>query len=277
MSLVYPAPPLPEPPQQPPPGAPPPDVPLAPSADRAPAGTALLGLSIAGQIVTFVVAGAVGILFLVDRGATDSSGETVLKSGPWVQVGGLVPMWVAMVAVVLVAHRKLPQVTILQRPRFARSDLGWFGLGLLSQVVVGLLYLPFHVDQDKLEKPARDLIDSAKGQPVGFAALALCIVVGAPLVEELFYRGLVWTGIDAVARTSRLGARAAGVVATVVSGAWFAGIHFELLQLPGLLLVGIVCGVARARSKRLGASILYHLGFNVVTVAALGAELWSSF
>ena len=52
----------------------------------------------------------------------------------------------------------------------------------------------------------------------------------------------------------------------------FAGIHFELLLLPGLFVAGLLFGYLAQRSGRLGPAIFAHVGFNAATIVALA---WS--
>jgi membrane protease YdiL (CAAX protease family) len=152
------------------------------------------------------------------------------------------------------------------RLRFERGDL-WRGgiLGILLQlVVIPLVYWPLLDLLDKsakeLEGPARELTDRADGA-IGVLLLVLIVGIGAPIVEEVFYRGflqgaLIKRGLPPVA--------AIGITSFV-----FAASHFELLQLPALALFGLLAGVLAHRSGRLGPSIAAHLAFNMVTVVAL--------
>jgi membrane protease YdiL (CAAX protease family) len=102
-----------------------------------------------------------------------------------------------------------------------------------------------------LEKPARDLWSGAHG--IGVVAIVVVAAVGAPLVEELMYRGMLQ---GAFVRCT------GGVSGVLIVGLWFATIHFQPAQLPGLLLVGVVLGVATVRTGRLGMAVLIHMAFN---------------
>ena len=87
----------------------------------------------------------------------------------------------------------------------------------------------------------------------GMLILILIVVVGAPLVEELTYRGLLQGAFS----------RCAGAVTGVVFVAlWFAAIHFQAVNIPGLFVVGLVLGVCAQRTGRLGMSVLTHMAFN---------------
>jgi uncharacterized protein len=135
-------------------------------------------------------------------------------------------------------------------------------VGVVCQLLlVPLIYLPLQqfISKHDLEEPVRKVTDSAHGG--GYIALTIVVVVGAPIVEELFFRGLVLRSLQ----------RRFGDTWAVVGSAVVFGIaHFELLQLPALVALGIILGVMAVSTKRLGPSIFTHAGFNLVTMIALG-------
>ncbi len=150
--------------------------------------------------------------------------------------------------------------------RAERRDL-WVGgsVGVVLQVVVlPLLYWPILELTDQtssdLESSARDIIDRAEG-PIGVILLVLIVGVGAPVVEEIFYRGLLLGAL----RKRGMGPAPAIVVTAVVFGVS----HFEGLPLPGLVVFGLGAGVLAHRAGRLGPAIAAHVAFNLVSVAAL--------
>jgi uncharacterized protein len=84
--------------------------------------------------------------------------------------------------------------------------------------------------------------------------------VGAPVIEEIFYRGLVQRSF-----IRRLGTWPGVVVTALIFGA----VHFQLLQFVSLALFGLVLGVLAVRSERLGPAIAAHMGFNIVAAVGL--------
>lgn len=139
----------------------------------------------------------------------------------------------------------------------------WHGLiiGVVAQVaVVPAIYLPILLLTDDLDisGPARDLVDRADG--LGIALLVLMVVVLAPVAEELFFRGMALRALEA---------RMARRVALVVSAAFFGLTHFQLLQLPALIMIGLVCGWLAQRDGRLGRAVWAHVGFNATTIVIL--------
>jgi len=142
---------------------------------------------------------------------------------------------------------------------FAPVDVIGLGIGALSQlVVVRVVYLPLEAiwpdtfTDDRLQENARELIDRAGGAST--VLLFLIIVLGAPVVEELFYRGLL--------QRSLAGRFSEGLVVVGVA-AVFAVVHFRPVEYPGLFAFGLVLGVVALRTGRLGMAITTHVGFNM--------------
>ena len=175
--------------------------------------------------------------------------------------------WLGLLGAVVVTSRRGGTGSVVRDfgLRFRPSDLPLgAGLGVVTQLlVVPLIYFPFRsvIDKADLERPARQLTDRAHGP--GFLVFALVIAVGAPFVEELFYRGLLLRSLQRYL---------ADGPAVVVSGLVFGGSHLELLQLPALVLVGVLLAVLVLRTGRLGPAIWCHVAFNTVTVVALALE-----
>lgn len=133
--------------------------------------------------------------------------------------------------------------------------------GLFSQfVLLRLLYLPFEWLNPDLDvsKEARDLLDLASG--AGLAVLVASVVLVAPVVEEVFFRGLLQRTL-----VQRAG-RGWGVALTAVA---FGVTHFQPVQLLGLVAFGAVLGVLAERAGRLGPAIVAHVTFNAATVIVL--------
>lgn len=136
--------------------------------------------------------------------------------------------------------------------------------GVVSQIaVIFVVYLPFRlldlVDPEEISQPARDLTDRAT-DPVGVALLVLIVGIGAPIAEEIFYRGLLQRSL-----IRRLG----DWPGLIITALLFGGAHFQLLQFPALAVFGLVLGVLTYRTGRLGPAIVAHVGFNMAAVVNL--------
>ena len=109
---------------------------------------------------------------------------------------------------------------------------------------------------DEVSKRASDLVDDARGGWIFL--LALVVVVGAPIVEEIVYRGVVQPGL-----VSSWG-RTTGIL---VTAALFAAIHMQPVEFPGLFAFALVLGWARHSTGTIGTSIVTHMAFNATGLA----------
>lgn len=142
--------------------------------------------------------------------------------------------------------------------RFRWVDVTGLGVGALGNLVlIPLVYLPLDAmwpatfNDDRLNENARDLVDRASGSST--LLLVLIVVIGAPVVEELFYRGLLQRSLAA-----RFNDGAVVVAVALI----FAVFHFRPIEIPGLFVIGLVFGAASLRTGRLGTAIMIHVGFN---------------
>jgi membrane protease YdiL (CAAX protease family) len=230
--------------------------------EEAPAATLprwALGAAAIGWVSGMVCGGVLLGLWVVATGEDSMA----LGSLGVAQVG----FWVGLLGAVIVTSRRGGTGNLVRDfgLRFRARDvpLG-VGLGVAVQlIVVPLIYFPFRslIDEGDLERPARELADRAHGP--GFLVFAIVVAIGAPVVEELFYRGLLLRALQRYL---------ADGPAVAVSGLVFGASHFELLQFPALALVGVLFAVLVVRTGRLGPAIWGHVAFNTVTVVALALE-----
>ncbi len=139
-----------------------------------------------------LVTASVGILVGSAIGGEGSYAETC---------GSLIGLWGGLIPGTILISRVRATGSLDRDLGFSfklPSDLKGVIAGLASQFIL----LPFiyvivqaFVDRDltaDLEEPATDITGNAHGP--GFFFLAVLLVVGAPLVEEIFYRGLLLQG-----------------------------------------------------------------------------------
>jgi membrane protease YdiL (CAAX protease family) len=93
--------------------------------------------------------------------------------------------------------------------------------------------------------------------------LVASVVIGAPVIEEIIYRGFVQGGV----RGMLGGRRWAAVIVTalIFSLAHIGAVTPTALVL--LVLVGVALGVARERTGSLLAPIVFHALFNAANIA----------
>ncbi len=190
-----------------------------------------------------------------------------------ITAGGLAGMWaVYLGAWVLISRRRGTGDPVddvgLRFAGWKDAALG-AAAGLVSTYVfVNVVYVLLQIagvidesDLKHLDQPARELGGIAKGP--GFLVLALLVGLGAPIVEEIFFRGLLQPA--AVRRFGPVG----GVVLTAL---FFGAAHLEPLQFPALAVFGLVLGALAYRTGRLGPGIVAHVVFNGLTLIALAAS-----
>ena len=172
--------------------------------------------------------------------------------------------WLVMVACLAWTSRRygtgLPRHDFVEHYgfRFRPIDLVGVPVGVLGQlVIVPIVYMPLRAiwsdtfSKSELEQRARELADKASGWAI--VLLVIVVVIGAPLVEELVYRGLLQRSMSA----------ALGVVpGLAIMSIWFALMHPTPVEWPGLVVAGALFGAGLALTGRIGAGILTHAAFN---------------
>lgn len=219
-----------------------------------------------------LVAGVV--LLSVGVALTHFHGPATLgRLTPLLLVFDEVGIWIFFVGGTVAAARHywhLP-TRVLARVKFRPIDLP-IGLvvGVIGQlVIVPALYVPFELHNPSLSKaiskPAQSLIGIGHGS--GLLVVAFVVLVGAPIAEELFFRGLVLRTL--ADRFARRPPAVRAAVSITGSGLLFGLAHFEPLQFLGLFVVGCVFAAIVWSTGRLGTSIIAHASFNLVALAAL--------
>ncbi len=101
---------------------------------------------------------------------------------------------------------------------------------------------------------SKDWVQLPGGRPWSALFIVLA-VVAAPITEELFFRGWLYTGLR-----SRIGA----AVTITLTAILFALAHWEKTHLYALAVfpVGLVLGHIRERTGSIGATMAFHAGYN---------------
>lgn len=155
------------------------------------------------------------------------------------------------------------------RFRFALRDLG-IGLGvailgLVGAAVAGIVTTSLVGLTDDAAADNTQFLRDAAETP-WLPAILYAAVIGAPITEELFFRGLTLRAIE-----KRLGS----TWAVVLSAVLFTLPHFTSPDLRGtavlfssIFVVGLVLGAVTVKTDRLGPAIVAHVVFNSVGAAA---------
>lgn len=150
-----------------------------------------------------------------------------------------------------------------------RRDYGWqfdwldpligLGVGVILQLVaVPLVSWPVNLLWDgDISEPARSSLESVTS---GRWILVVAIAAAAPIIEELYFRGLLLRSINRKVHDG---------IAVAVSAVVFAATHFQAAQFPGLLVVGLALATLVRRFGRLGPAVAAHAAFNSTAVMLL--------
>jgi membrane protease YdiL (CAAX protease family) len=139
-------------------------------------------------------------------------------------------------------------------------DAGWALVGLGVSLGLGLLLLP--ITQLAGDDSGQQVVkEFQRSQGAARILFAIGVVVLAPIVEELVYRGLL---LRSLLR------RMSPAWAVFVSGVVFGLAHVILdpgayVALPALAAMGVISAVLAVRSGDLSRSIFFHAGFNLLT------------
>jgi membrane protease YdiL (CAAX protease family) len=222
-----------------------------------------LGDAAAGWILAQALAVvAVGIV----QAATGRTADQMDDAPLGVQFLPQIGLWMGLLGVPLLVTRLKGRGPVADLGLRATAQDAWRGglLGVACQYALIPLYWPLlkllDRTQHDLDKPAQDLVDKVHG-PWAVALLIAWVAVLAPVVEEIFYRGLLLRALQ------KRGLPPAACI--VLTGLLFGASHLEGLQLVALSLFGMVLAWLAVRTGRLGPSIAAHVGFNLVTVVAL--------
>jgi len=193
-------------------------------------------------------------------GVSATSGVVLLASLalPWLGFG-LYPWWAT--------RAKGNGVRVDLGFTLRRSDWLWgIGGGIACLVAGGLVAKATEMVFGSFDSAAGSALEQADVSRWVVWVFSLCALVGAPMFEELCFRGLVFAAVAKWAASRGL----PGIPwATVVSALLFALIHLEPVRFPLLLTIGLVLSWLRARTGRVGASVVAHAFNNLLSVVGL--------
>lgn len=142
---------------------------------------------------------------------------------------------------------------------------GWLGAGAALSLAAQLVLAPISWLAN-LDEPAQEVSKALEraGGPSKIV-FALAVVLVAPPVEELLFRGALLRSLQR---------RWSTAVAIFASAVVFAAVHVigdlgSGYVVPGLLLLGLISGYQAAKRGDLARSMLLHMGFNLLAAIAL--------
>ncbi len=229
------------------------------------------GIFLCALIVTLYFAQILGSFFLSGKVSFGENGNYELT--PWLAVLAVVLVQVPFLAVFYSSRRFFPKqfggpinsnhfgfIKALFRaaPLFLRFlpiiwlfTLTWTGTLTILQKFELIGELP---DQKLIE------IIAAGGDPLAIAILVFLGIIGAPVIEELIYRGCLYRFLKTKMLTP---------FAQFFSGIVFALTHGNLMSFGPILIVGIFLAYVYETEGNLKVSICFHALFNSFSIVML--------
>lgn len=210
---------------------------------------------------TLVAVGVIAILAGIESG-DDTPTLTVLAT----LVQGVFFVGTALVLARTIAPPRPWHFGLRRAPLW--PTVGWAALGMVAFYVLTTVYAVL-VDPTAEQEVTESL--GADDGTIGLIAAGVMVIVVAPAVEELFFRGFFYRAL----RT-----RYPIVVAALVDGVIFGVIHFSfegadgLLLLPPLAFLGLIFCLVYERTGTLYAVIGMHALNNTVAFAAQADDGW---
>lgn len=141
----------------------------------------------------------------------------------------------------------------LEKPiRFVGVGLGTVGFGLMltNLIIKALDGTPILDNAMELMENAFSAQDTIQG-----IIVLIVIIIGAPLVEELLFRGVLFEELN----------RIVSVKTTIILTALIFGLyHFNILQTPNTFFMGLVLAYVYYKTKTIKAPIIVHLTNNLL-------------
>ena len=212
--------------------------------------------------LTYLVANVCGSVVIAALGY---AGVEVVPT--WVLAVSALVLWGPFIGVLLWTSKRRGSGNFAEdfSLNFQVKDLWGVPLGVACQLLlVVVVTLPFQwlfpslFNSEAVEKRANDLFDAAHGAWI--VLLVVIVVICAPVVEEMVYRGFIQHNLGIA-----YGAR----ISVMLASFWFAAVHLQLAEFPGLFAFALVLGVCFARTKRLGLSIVTHIAFNATALVVM--------
>jgi hypothetical protein len=211
--------------------------------------------AVVGSIASLVVSVVIAVV------ASQNGGSL----SPWFVLLSEVPIWLGFLGAALLASRRHGTKSFrrdfgLSMPTLADVRLGLVG-GVAGRIIptiyLILVVIALHISGSASDLAPRVLGITPRGLS-GWMVLIVLTVVGAPIVEEIFFRGLIQGAFN----------RRCGAVASL----FITAVIFSLAHVPGegpfapflLFPMAVVLGYLRLKTDRLAAGMLAHAEFNAI-------------
>jgi membrane protease YdiL (CAAX protease family) len=151
--------------------------------------------------------------------------------------------------------------------RFKRLDLLVFVVGGIGLWILEIILAVFLRLGDVPTRSNGETISQVRDRPAVFAVLAFAAIVGAPIFEEICFRGVIQRSLNSWM---------SGVAAVIATGCLFGIYHYtpqfgtgNLGMVMMLAALGMALGALAHRTGRLAPSMLAHSGLNTIVMTVL--------
>ncbi len=205
----------------------------------------------------FLIAVALWLIFSVVSGVPILMAQEGTAAFAWLLLVGVVLPWLGMGGWPwLVSRLRGNGIRLDFGLRVRWADVGWgllYGFAALiaaSMIAAGLTALFGEFDSS-----AGEVAANLNDFPVARFFFALAVGFGAPIVEELCYRGLLLTSLLKRGMSKWL--------AVVITAALFAAMHLEPIRFALLFAIGLILGWARIHRNNTTTAIVAHMTNNL--------------
>lgn len=200
-----------------------------------------------GAWLVFSVVSAVPIAFVAEGSAAYAWVLVISVILPWLGMGGY--PW-------LISKLRGNGIVLDFGMRFSWRDVGWGLLyGAAALLVASLLAAALSALFGEFDSSAGELARSFNDFPVQRLLFAIAVGIGAPIIEELCYRGLLLTSL--------LKRDMSKWLSVVIAAALFAAMHMEPIRFILLFAIGLILGFARVHRNNTTTAIVAHMTNNL--------------
>jgi len=233
-----------------------------------PIGWVNFGVLICAMIIAVFVAQQIGFLLLIGP-----NHDTPLDLTPWLAVASVVMLQGPMIGIFWLARRFYPghfSGSLSSRQHtFSKSfkvalplfimllPLVWLSSMLWSGVLSILRALGL---VEAFEPQPLITLFQAGGELLPILLLVAMAVIVAPIVEEIIFRGCIYRFLKSQMTL---------LPAQMLSGAFFALLHGNLMSFLPLVVVGILLARVYEKSGSIGVAIWFHAFFNAFSLSML--------
>ncbi|MFM8514986.1 MAG: lysostaphin resistance A-like protein [Actinomycetota bacterium] len=197
-------------------------------------------ITVALSVVLAVIAGVVALVWDLRLGIA--------------VIAGIVAPWIGLLGWPLLCTRLRgngPRIDLGLRLTWSDVGLG-VGVGFLGLLLAGAIALLTQGVVGEFNSAAGEIALELQDEgTLAMFAFAVAVMVGAPIVEEIAFRGMVFNSLR------KRGLSAVWTIA--VTALVFAAFHLEPVRFFILLPIGVLYGWLRWRTGALGAPIIAHM------------------